>query len=172
MSKKVKKSKENIVAGLVARIPRFACAILSAVMIALQFLPFWTIEGKKYSISDVLWFIYKNDEVRPYFVEKFYAGAELFGKPEQYVINYVILVPVFIFAAAVVGFALSFVMKSVWYTLAPIACFLTTVIGYIVKAEMRAGAGWYFHFIPVTLMMVFVVLEFMGFFKKGLKEKK
>lgn len=172
MSKKVKFTKESFIAGLVARIPRFACAILSAVMVALQFLPFWTIEGKQYSISDVLWFIYKHKEIRPYFVENFYKGAELFGKPNVYVINEVIIVPVFIFAAAVVGFALSFVMKSVWYTLAPIACFLVTVIGYIVKAEMRAGAGWYFHFIPVILMMVFVYLEFKGVFKKGLKKNK
>lgn len=172
MSKRVKKSKESIVAGLVARIPRFAIAILSAVMVALQFLPFWTIDGKEYSISDIVWFIYKNEEVKPYFVQEFYANAELFGAPNKYVINYVILVPVFIFAASVVGFALSFVMKSVWYTLAPICCFLITVIGYIIKPEMRAGAGWYFHFIPVILMMVFVILEFKGVFKKGLQEKK
>lgn len=172
MSKKVKKSKESIVAGLVARIPRFAIAILSAVMVALQFLPFWTIDGKEYSISDIVWFIYKHKDTRQYFVDNFYANAELFGAPLKYVINYVVLVPVFVFAAAVVGFALSFVMKSIWYTLAPIACFLITVIGYIVKPEMRAGAGWYFHFIPVVLMMVFVFLEFKGVFRKGLQEKK
>lgn len=140
-------------------IPRMSCALLSIVMIGLQFLPFWNVGGEagKLSISDVVWLIYNHPEAKTFFTQNFGATTT---------INSVILIPVFIFAACVVTFVLSFVMESVWYTIAPAIAFILTVVGYLARPELRAGDGWFFHFIPTTIMAVFVVTEFLGTFRK------
>lgn len=145
-------------------IPRMACAFLSLVMIGLQFLPFWDMgaEVGKLSIADVLWFPHKHEGIDAYF-ESFLIVDKTVN---PFVINQVVLVPVFIFAIAVVGFVLCFTMKSKGYTFAPIICGLLVVVGYLVRPEMQKGEGWYFHFIPAIIMLVVAVLELVGVFEK------
>ena len=145
-------------------VPRMACALLSLVMIGLQFLPFWDMgaEVGKLSIADVLWFPHKHVGIDQFFESVVVIDPTV----NPFVINQVILVPVFVFAMAVVGFVLCFIMKSKGYTVAPLICGLLTVVGYLVRPELKLGAGWYFHLIPAIIMIAFVVMDLMGVFNK------
>ncbi len=141
-------------------IPRMSCVFLSIVMVAVQWVPFWTIDGKKYSISDLVWFIYKNSEIKTFLSSLDAANT----------VNDAVLVPLFILIAAIATFLACFMSKSKGYVVAPILCALITIVGYPVRAELRAGFLWFLHLIPAVLMLGAVVLEILGVFNK--KEEK
>lgn len=146
---------------------RMACVILSLVALGLQFLPFWDMGSEVgiLSIADVLWFPHKHMGIDAYF--EGFLVVDRVANP--FVINQVILVPVLIFAAAILGLVLPFTMKNKGYVIAPLACGLLTVIGYLVRPELQMGSGWYLHLIPGALLLVVVVLELMGVFEKKAK---
>lgn len=141
-------------------IPRVACALLSIVMVATQFLPFWEIEGKMYSISDLVWFIYKHSEI----------GTFLKQVNPTNSVNQAVVVPLFILITCIATFLAVFMSKTKAYVIAPICCFIVTVVGYLIKAELKAGNLWFLHLIPAVLMGVLAVLDFLKVFDK--KEAK
>ncbi len=141
-------------------IPRMTSIVLSIVMVALQFLPFWTIDGKKLSISDLLWFIYKHPEFKAYFQKI----------DPSITINSAIIVPLFVFIAAVATFITCFIVAEKTYAIAPIACFIITVGGYLIKPELRAGNLWFLHLIPATIIGVLTILDIFNVFSKKAKK--
>ena len=141
-------------------IPRISCVVLSIVMVALQFLPFWEIEGKMYSISDLVWFIYKYPE---------FTGF-LKGLNPTNSVNQAVVVPLFVLISCIATFLAVFMSKTKGYVIAPLCCFLVTVGGYLIKAELRAGNLWFLHLIPAVAMGVLAVLDILKVFDK--KEAK
>ncbi len=141
-------------------IPRVTSIVLSIVMVALQFVPFWTIDGKKLSISDLLWFVYKHPEFRGYFQ----------SIDSNITINSAIIVPVFVFITAVATFITCLIVAERSYAIAPIACFIITVGGYLIKPELRAGNLWFLHLIPATIIGVLTILDILNVFSKKAKK--
>ena len=137
-------------------IPRLSCLVLSVVTVALQCAPFWNINGKMYSISDLVLFIYKYPE--------FVAFLKSFNPANS--VNQAIVVPVFLFISCFATFLAVFMSRTKGYAIAPTISAIIAVGGYLWKAELRGGNLWYLHILPPVIMCALAILDYFKVFDK------
>ncbi len=115
--------KKNPIKGL-----NLLCAVLMAVLLALQFVPFWTVEDTQVSIGGYVWFPSDHKDLESQFSAQF----------EDYTINDTIVMPILILVLAAVGIVLSIVkVNSPLCALLPAACCGRTIWQPISHAGSR-----------------------------------
>ena len=138
-----------------------ACMAVVVIIIALQFLPFWTFVGKEcgeqtVSIGEYMWF--PNSPVADEF-EKF-ANAEAFagqGLDVKYkVVNAIVMFPAISFGLACAAFVFAILKRKTNFipsVMATIAA-LANVISYATNAALRMSDNWVLHLIIAIVALV------------------
>ena len=115
-----------------------------AVLLALQFVPFWTVEDTQVSIGGYVWFPSDHKDLESQFSAQF----------EDYTINDTIVMPILILVLAAVGIVLCIVkVNSPLCALLPAACGLVGTIGYLIQPVFRLGSGWALHCLVSVAML-------------------
>lgn len=141
-------------------IPRLSCLVLSIVTVVLQCVPFWNIDGKMYSIADLVLFIYKYPE--------FTSFLKSFNPTNS--VNQAIVIPVLLFISCFATFLAVFMSKTKGYAIAPTIAAIIAVGGFLWKAELRGGNLWFLHILPPVIMCALALLDAFKVFDK--KEAK
>ena len=89
---------------------RHLCAALSAVLLALHFTPFWTLEEESLSLYDYTWFTYENESFTKFIKSTFGDLAEVFGN--KFAANNIGGAVIIVFVAAVIGLVLYLVQNK------------------------------------------------------------
>lgn len=142
----------------------YICVGLMALMLVLQFLPFWSAGDQSVSINGFVWFPSHYSEL-----EKIFSGAN-----SAYDINNLVGMPILQMVAAILGIILCLTKADLGLTaLLPAVCGLAGILCYV-KPEMQLGAGWMLHLLVsvVMLAMALAALVLMLLDMKELVKKK
>lgn len=114
------------------------CAVLMAILLVMQFTPFWQYgeTGESSSISAYVWFPNDNGDVESW----------LESQIEDFNINDVILTPILVLLLGGLGVVICLLKRdSRMAALLPTACGAAGAVGYLGNAALRLGNGWAFH---------------------------
>lgn len=115
------------------------CAVLMLALLVCQFVPFWTVPetGESVSISRYIWFPDECDDLEDYLQTAVH---------EDFTVNELVLQPVLMLALSALGAALCFIKRdSTPVLIAPIACGLIGIWGYLAQPALQLGGGWVIH---------------------------
>ena len=119
------------------------CAVLCAVLLALQFVPFWAEEDGQVSIGGYIWFPSDHKTLDSQF------SAEI----EGYSIGDAVPLAVLLLVLSAVGIVLCILkMNNALSALVPLACGLVGTVGYLIQPAFRMGAGWQLHCLVCVAM--------------------
>ena len=113
-------------------------AVLMAILLVMQFTPFWQYgeAGESCSISSYVWFPNDNGDVESW----------LEGQIEDFSINDVILVPILVLLLGFLGVVICLLKRDArMAALLPTACGAVGTIGYLGNAALKLGNNWGFH---------------------------
>ena len=112
------------------------CALLCAVLLVLQFVPFWAEGDGQVSIGGYIWFPSDHKTLDSQF------AAEI----EGYTINDAVPVAVLLLVLSAVGIVLCILrMNNALSALVPLVCGRIGTFGYLLQPAYRMGAGWQLH---------------------------
>lgn len=119
------------------------CAVLCAVLLALQFVPFWAEEDGQVSISGYIWFPSDHKTL----------DSQLSAEIEGYSIGDAVPMAVLLLVLSAVGIVLSILrMNNALSALVPLACGLIGTFGYLLQPAYRMGSGWQLHCLVCVAM--------------------
>lgn len=136
------------------------CIIAGALMVGLlvfQFLPFWTVKEKIYSMNEYIWFPDHNGAVTAAF--KTIMGDLGFPKDDNF-INWLVLWPVMQTVFAILGLAIHVKAKGNGFMLLfPIACGVSGILGFTRHPILQMGSTWV---IQLVISIVMIVVAIVG----------
>lgn len=119
------------------------CAVLCAVLLALQFVPFWAEEDGQVSISGYIWFPSDHKTL----------DSQLSAEIEGYSIGGAVPMAVLMLVLSAVGIVLCILrMNNALSALVPLACGLIGTFGYLLQPAYRMGSGWQLHCLVCVAM--------------------
>lgn len=129
---------------------KYLCALLLLVMIATQFLPFWSVEGQSVSISSYVWV--------PENYKSLTAGLRDQVGNEDFTAGDLVLTNLGIMLLSIAGivFCLSAADKF-WPLLISAAAGLVAIFGYSSQTALHFGGYWGMHLIPAALVLALSV---------------
>lgn len=128
----------------------YVCAILTVILLILQFVPFWSFEGDTLSISGYVWLDSSNPQFAQYVLHN--TGAEANVNP-------VIFMSVFIILFGILGAAAGFWKpKNGYVTLVADIAALAGIVFFIADPMLRLSFMWIIQFIVCIAILVFSVL--------------
>ena len=120
------------------------CAVLMAVLLALQFVPFFTEGDGQVSIGSYVWFPSDHKAL----------DSQIAAQIEGYRIEDMIVMPILILVLCAAGIVLCIArMSCATSALLPAACGLIGTIGYLTQPVMRMGSGWQLHALVSAAML-------------------
>lgn len=129
----------------------FICMALMLVVLILQFVPFWSANGKGISISSYIWFPIDNET-------NIALGDSFKATFADYNINSIVLVAVGQLVAGVIGVVLSVVKRNnPFIAIAPIICGIFGVWAFIAKPVYRLGTAWGLHLAVDIILLVVAI---------------
>lgn len=135
------------------QICNYVCIALMAVLLVLQFIPFWSYDGMSTSIQSYIWFPTENAQLTAYLT------AQL---GEAYTINNIVWMPILVLVAAAVGVIICFLKSDEALTaLIPLVCGLIGTWGYLAKPAFQLGGNWMFHLLVCIAMILMSVLALL-----------
>lgn len=114
------------------------CAVLMAILLVLQFTPFWHYgeAGENCSIGSYVWFPNDHNDLEKW----------LGTQAEGHDLNSFVGMPILILALSALGAVMCFIKPdSGWTALFPTACGVTGMIGYLTNEALKLGVGWIWH---------------------------
>ena len=130
--------KQGSVKGL-----NLVCAVLMAVLLALQFVPFWTVEDSQVSISSYVWFPGEHKDLE----------GQLTAQVEGYTLSGMVPMPILLLVLSAAGVVLCIVKRdNALSALVPAACGVIGTIGYLTQPAFRLGSGWELHCLASAAM--------------------
>lgn len=125
------------------------CALLCAVLLVLQFVPFWAEGDGQVSIGGYIWFPSDHKTLDSQF------AAEI----EGYTINDAVPVAVLLLVLSAAGIVLCMLrMNNALSALVPLACGLVGTVGYLIQPVFRMGSGWQLHCLVCVAMAALAVV--------------
>lgn len=119
------------------------CALLCAVLLVLQFVPFWAEGDGQVSISGYIWFPSDHKTL----------DSQLSAEIEGYSINDAVPMAVLLLVLSVAGIVLCILkMNNALSALVPLACGLVGTFGYLLHPAYRMGSGWQLHCLVCVAM--------------------
>ena len=119
------------------------CAVLCAVLLVLQFVPFWAEGDGQVSIGGYIWFPSDHKTL----------DSQLSAEIEGYSINDAVPLAVLLLVLSAVGIVLCILkMNNALSALVPLACGLVGTVGYLIQPAFRMGAGWQLHCLVCVAM--------------------
>lgn len=119
------------------------CAVLCAVLLVLQFVPFWAEGDGQVSIGGYIWFPSDHKTL----------DSQLTAEIEGYSIGDAVPLAVLLLVLSAVGIVLCILkMNNALSALVPLACGLVGTVGYLIQPAFRMGAGWQLHCLVCVAM--------------------
>ena len=141
-----------------SKICNIICILLMGALLVLHFMPFWSYDGMSTSIQSYVWFPTDHAALESYIAGQ--VGGE-------YNINSIILMPVIVIVATVVGIVLCLSMSDNFFVgLVPLGCGLVGAWGYLTKAAFQLGTNWGLH-LAVCIAMIAVAILKMFFLARN-----
>ncbi|MBR5547182.1 MAG: hypothetical protein IKU70_09435 [Clostridia bacterium] len=137
------------------------CAVLMAILLVLQFVPFWHYgeAGESCSISGYIWFPSDHKELESW----------LISQAEDHDLNSFVGMPILVLVLSVVGSIFCLLKADQnWVGLFPLACGAAGAVAYLTIPALRLGVGWTWH---LLLCIVLAVLGGYGLMQQ-VKEMK
>lgn len=125
------------------------CVILMAVLLILQFTPFWELDGQQISIGGYIWFPTSHEDLNAHFQE---IVAPDF-KVDSLVLSSLIQL---LLPAAGIGL-LIYNRESIFVPVCTAVCGAGTVWSYLSKAAFRLGNNWYLYLVLGIILMLAAV---------------
>ena len=121
------------------------CALLLAVLVVLQFVPFWELNGDQVSISGYIWFPLDHAELTTHFTEVI---------TPEFKVDSLVLSSLLLLVVPAVGVVLFLYNRE--STFVP-CCTAATGLGgiwtYLCKPAFRLGMNWTMHFAFAILLL-------------------
>ena len=119
------------------------CAVLCAVLLVLQFVPFWAEGDGQVSIGGYIWFPSDHKTL----------DSQLTAEIEGYSIGDAVPLAVLLLVLSAVGIVLCILkMNNALSALVPLVCGLIGTFGYLLQPAYRMGAGWQLHCLVCVAM--------------------
>ena len=139
------------------------CAVLMAILLFLQFTPFWHYgeAGETCSISSYIWFPSEHKEV----------DSWLTSQAEGHDLNSFVAMPILTLVLSAVGMIFCLMKaKNGWTALFSAACGTVGILTYLISPALRLGNGWAWH---LLLCIVLTALGVVGLIQQieGFKQK-
>ena len=150
----VEKIRNNQTAALM-----LMCAVLMAILLVLQFTPFWHYgeAGESASISGYVWF---PDDYKA-------LDSWLGEQAEGHDLNSFVGTPILLMVLSVLGAVVCLVKPEKSLTaLMPTVCGAAVLIAYLTTPVLRLGAGWTWHLLIGTLLLALGIYGLMQRFGK------
>ena len=126
------------------------CIVLMLVLLGLQLLPFWTLEGDTISIQEYTWFPTDNTALTDHF-------EDIISK--DFMVKDICLMPVVVILGAVItAYVCLTNLKKPAAIIAPLACALVAVYGYLFVPIFQMGQLWKVHLgVAIGLLVACVI---------------
>ena len=137
---------------------RWSSIVLMLVIIVLQFLPFWNIDGKSISVASYVWWPEKNAELTTF------MRTEL-GNPQFDVRN--ILNQAF-FQLVSAGFGIFWYLTkkdSPMIAVVPFICAILGITAYLFNPPYRYGGNWILQLVINVVLLALAVIKLVKVFK-------
>ena len=134
------------------------CALLLAILVVLQFVPFWELNGEQVSINGYVWLPTEHAELTAHFV----AAVSPEFKVDSLVLSSLLqlVVPV----AGIVLFLYN--RESIFVPCCTAAAGLGGIWSYLCKPAFRLGMNWQIHFAFAVLLLAVALLPIVVRLKK------
>ena len=145
----------------------YICVVLTLVLLATQFLPFWecsNCEDSTASISDYVWFPEHHKDITNTIMK------DLYGK--KFAVADVVLTPVIIVATFILSLLLC--IKNAHkplYAIIPAIGGGASVVGYLTSPGLQAGSNWVIHMAVAAVLFVCALVVLSGPIVKLAKKK-
>jgi len=123
----------------------WVCGGLMLLLLILQFVPFWNVDGQGISISTYIWFPTNHPEVTSY------MKGEL---GDSFAVNQIVLMPVIHLVACVVGMILCLMKKPVPVWILAVIAGVAGIFGFAAGAAFRLGSAWVLHLLICIVLLV------------------
>lgn len=133
-------------------------ALLMAILLVLQFTPFWQYgeAGESCSISGYVWFPSDQKQLESWIT----------AQAEDHDLNSFVGMPILVLVLSAVGAVLCLIKPdSGWTPVLPAACGVAGLIAYLGSAALRLGTGWTWH------LLICIVLTALGIYGLTLQVK-
>lgn len=132
------------------------CAVLMAVLLVLQFVPFWHFadgeEQAAVSISSYIWFPADNDGVDDY----------LSAAIEDHSINDMLVTPILLLVLCAVGVVFCLIKsRNPFALLLPLASGFVGTVGYLTTPALQMGGAWVLHLLVSILLLAAAAAGFV-----------
>lgn len=146
-----------------------ACLLLVVILIALQFLPFWTFTGKEsgeqtMSIASYIWF--PNDVAQNEFEDM--VKVEVLEDPamtDHKVVNEIVMLPAIAFGLCAAAFAVILLKRksAVAPAVITIIAALASLLSYLLNPVLKAYTdNWLIHLIVTIVVLLIAVATLVG----------
>lgn len=141
------------------RIVVIILAVLMLALLALQFLPYWTVTatGEQVSIQEYTWLPLDNEELTEQF-------EDMYGK-KNYNLNDVVGMPVLVFFFTILTVVCTAITRGKsWVGIFPAVAGIGAIIGYLTLPVYQLNALWVAHVAlgaVVTLVSLFCIYAFV-----------
>ena len=122
------------------------CAVLMAILLFLQFAPFWHYgeAGETCSISSYVWFPGDHKALENW----------LISQADGHDLNSFVGMPILILVLSAIGTVICLLKPDKSLTpVLPVGCGLAGVIGYLGTPALRLGAGWVWHLLICVALL-------------------
>lgn len=131
------------------KLVNWTCIALMAIMIVLQFMPFWCYgdqETQTASINGYIWFPNDHKELNHYL--KTIAGSD-------FEVDQILLMPIFNLLAGFFGILLCLTKPHTpIIKILPAACGLVGLWGYLTEPVFRLGTNWGIHLLVCAALLI------------------
>jgi len=155
-----------------------ACVLLVVILVALQYLPYWTFIGEEtgentISISDYLW--HPNEENTNEFEDM--VKAEVFedtSMTDHVVVNEIVMFPAWAFGIAVAAFALILLNRKSMFIPASltIVAAIVSLVSYLMNPVLAISESWTIHVVVCGVVLVVGIALLVFNILSSKKEKK
>lgn len=138
------------------------CAVLMAILLFLQFVPFWQYgeAEESCSISSYIWFPSDHKELESW----------LTSQAKNHDLNSFVGMPILVLVLCAVGTIFCLVKADQgWAMLFPLACGVAGSVTYLTTPALQLGAGWTWH---LLLCIVLAALSVGGLVQQGKEMKR
>lgn len=122
------------------------CVMLMAVLLILQFTPFWELDGQQISIGGYIWFPTSHENLTAHFQEVIAPGF----KVDSLVLSSLVQL---LLPAAGIGL-LIYNRESIFVPVCAAVCGAGTIWAFLSKAAFRLGYNWYLYLVLGIILMV------------------
>ena len=141
-----------------SKIFNWVCVVLMGVLLLLQtVVPFWTYGTDaetgavlKTSIQAFLWYIPADKQMLEFLTPHIAEGY-------KYLINEVVVMPVFVLVSSIAGIAVSLISKKVYVAIIPILCGAVGAYGYLFNPAFQLSSIWVLHLVVCIAIVLAAV---------------